>query len=84
MTFEEIDEPIEVIMHFDLGGMHPIRFKWRKRAYRIAQVNGTWASPRGRGRIYHFHVSTEDANSFELLFDSENMRWNLGRVCLDG
>lgn len=84
MTVEEIAEPIEVIMHFDNLGMHPLRFKWRKHAYHIKQVNGSWSSPKGRYRVYHFHVSTGDANSFELLFDVGNMRWQLGRVCLDG
>ena len=33
-----MDEPIEVIAHFDDKGMHPLRFKWQDKAYRISQI----------------------------------------------
>ncbi|MBD3342293.1 MAG: hypothetical protein GF353_24550, partial [Candidatus Lokiarchaeota archaeon] len=34
-----INEPIEVIAHFDDKGIHPLRFKWQERAYIISYVS---------------------------------------------
>jgi hypothetical protein len=71
-------------MHFDKFGMHPLRVKWHKRSYRVIQVNGTWASNKGRNRMYHFHVSTDNSDSFELIFNTDHMNWQLGRVWIEG
>ncbi|RPH89744.1 MAG: hypothetical protein EHM72_19975 [Calditrichaeota bacterium] len=83
MTFETIDEPIEVITYFDKKQMKPIRFRWRDRAYRVAAINGIWYDIKGRNREYHFHVATRESGSFELIYDSGDFVWKLGRVCLD-
>ena len=66
MTFEEINEYIEVISHFTNQRMHPLRFKWRDRTYSVSHVNGVWSDVKGQSREYHYHVSTRNSGSFEL------------------
>ncbi|MBN1998996.1 hypothetical protein JW935_15665 [candidate division KSB1 bacterium] len=83
MTFEEINEPVEVISYFDGQRMRPLRFRWRDRAYKVMHVNGVWSDIKGRSKIYHFHVATKDSGSFELVYDNTGFKWTLGKVCID-
>lgn len=83
MTLETINEPVEVITYFDKTQMRPLRFRWRERAYRIVAVNGVWHDQRGRTRIYHFHVATRESGSFELIYNTDDLLWKIGRICLD-
>ncbi len=84
MTFEEIKEPIEVIGYFDGQSVRPLRFRWRQRAYRISQIHGVWNHGIGRDKEYHFHVTTRDAGSFELIYNNKTFVWKLGRANIDG
>jgi len=84
MTFEEIHEPVEVISYFDGQKMRPLRFRWRGRAYRVAQINGVWSDVKGQTKEYHYHVSAQNSGSFELIYDNSSFGWKLGRVSLDG
>jgi len=84
MIYEEIFEPIEVICHFKSGKMNPIRFKWNERAYKVKKVNGYWISDEGINRFYHFSVSVEGSDFFELTFDMRGMNWELSRICMEG
>jgi len=83
MTFETINEPVEVISYFDVKNMRPLRFRWRDRAYKISHVNGVWSNPVGQTKEYHFHVATQHSGSFELIYDSQTLHWKIGRVCVD-
>ena len=83
MMIEDVNEPIEVISYFDGKRMRPLRFRWQGRAYRIERVNGVWDAAKGRSREYHFHVSTRESGSFELIYDNAGFVWRLGRVCLE-
>ena len=38
MPAQLINEAIEVIAHFDENGIHPLRFKWREKAYIILEI----------------------------------------------
>jgi hypothetical protein len=84
LTFEVINEPIEVISYFDGKKMRPLRFRWRGRAYRIVQVHGIWSDIQGKAKEYHFHVATHNSGSFELIYNNSGFIWKLGRVCIDG
>ena len=84
MTFEQIDEPVEVISYFDGARMKPLRFRWRGRAYRVRSVNGVWSDIKGRVRELHFHVSAVESGSFELIYNHEHLAWRLGKAVLDG
>jgi hypothetical protein len=84
LAFEEMNEKIEVIGYFDSRTMRPLRFRWRGRAYHISQVNGVWSTPLGRDKEYHFHVTTKEAGSFEMIYNNNGFSWRLVRSCLDG
>ena len=84
MIFEDINEPIEVIAVFRNGKIQPFRFKWNERSYNISKVNGGWMSDEGVNKYYHYSVSIDGPDCFELKFDLKNMKWELARVCLEG
>ena len=84
MVYEEIFEPIEVITHFNHGKLIPLKFKWNDRVYKINKVNGYWISDEGINRYYHFSVSINGPDFFELTFDMRGMTWELSRICLEG
>jgi len=44
MIYEDVNEPIEVIVVFRNRKMQPLRFKWNERVYKISNVNGGWVS----------------------------------------
>ena len=79
MAFEEINETIEVIAHFDGKRIRPLRFRWAGRVYKITQLISVWDKPKGRAKEYHFRVLTRESNSFELLYDNDSFKWKIGR-----
>ena len=83
MTFEIINEVIQVITFFDAERMRPLRFRWRDRTYRVQTVHSAWYDVVGRYREYHFYVATKESGSFELIYDTGGLLWKIGRVCLD-
>ncbi len=84
MSYEEIDEPIAVITFFEQGKLHPLRFRWKGQVYRIKKVNGFWSVQDGLSRKYHFSVSANAPDCFELTFDTADFNWQLARVYLEG
>ncbi|MFQ5770426.1 MAG: DUF6504 family protein [bacterium] len=84
MSFEEIFEPIEVITFFEQGKLHPLRFKWKGQVYKISRVNSHWSVQEGLSRQYHFSVTAETPDCFELIFDTSDFSWELARVYLEG
>lgn len=84
MTCEEIFEPIEVISYFQHGVLKPLRFRWKGNVYKISRIHSHWAVPQGRGREHHFSVSAGGADSFEIVFNTEDLNWQLARVAMEG
>ena len=84
MAYEEILEPIEVITFFEAGKLHPLRFKWNGKVYKISHVNNFWSIQNGTNRRYHFSVTTDSTDCFEIIFDTTNFSWELARVFLEG
>ena len=83
VVFESINETIEVISYFSVERMRPLRFRWRDRAYHIRHIQAVWNHPAGANCYVHYHVTTKESGTFELVYDSGKMQWILGRVCLD-
>jgi len=83
MQFEQINESVQVLSYYDGQKMRPLRFHWRSRTYHIASVNGIWNNNLGREREYHFHVSTRESGSFELIYNDAAMSWRIGRVAVE-
>ncbi len=83
MHFETVNESVEVISYFDGRKMRPMRFRWRSRPYHITRINAIWSEQQGRDRRYHFHVTTRESGSFELIYQNSGLVWRLGRVGLE-
>ena len=83
MTFENINETIQVITHFDGKSIRPLRFLWRGNTYRVNHINGIWHDMNGAEKNFHFHVSTRESGSFELVYSNSNFIWKIGRVCME-
>jgi|YelNatPaOPRAMG01_1025707.scaffolds.fasta_scaffold00388_22 hypothetical protein len=82
LVFEELNEPVEVLAHFDGKKARPLRFRWRGRVYRVVRLNGSWSESKGADREHHFAVTADNSDSFELAFDARDFRWRLIRVVL--
>ena len=83
VTFEIVNEVIQVITFFDEKRMRPLRFRWRERTYRVKAVHSAWDDVVGRHREYHFYVATKESGSFELIYNTDGLLWKIGRVCVD-
>ena len=84
MTHEQINEPIEVITFFQNGNLHPLRFKWKSKVYKITKVNNHWSEKIGLGREVHFSINAGTSDCFELVFDTGSFRWQLAGLGLEG
>ncbi len=84
IVFEEPNEPVEVLTHFENGRVHPLRFRWRGRVYKVEKVHGNWSQPKGLEREHHFAVSADNSDTFELVFDTTDFRWHVARVVTEG
>lgn len=84
MIYEEVFEPIEVITVFRNGVLQPLRFKWKDSVYKISKIHSRWSVPQGQNRTYHFAVSSGSPDSFEIVFNAEDLNWQLARVAMDG
>jgi hypothetical protein len=72
---------IEVYIVFNGEGrkMRPVKFRWNGRVYAVRDVTYTWESTRGATKYLHFAVC-DDANLFELVFDSSALVWEVRNV----
>jgi hypothetical protein len=80
MTYETINELIEVDCVFKNPGMLPRGFAWRTKPYCIAKINGRWQRREGKFLIYCFAVSDENNNSYEIEFNTEDMKWKMIKI----
>lgn len=72
-----INEPIFVDCVFKNVGFEPRFFKWRNRTYRVTQINGRWHRRIGKFTVYCFAVTDEHNNTYEIEFNTEDMKWQL-------
>jgi hypothetical protein len=77
MTFEKINEPVEVIAHFDGKGINPLRFKWRDEVFKIHRIAHHWEQEQDHTKIVYFAVRTKNEDLFDLTFNSDNFVWTL-------
>lgn len=80
----EIADNIKVIASFGPDGVKPLIFLWEKRRYTVTQVTATWTQSEGLYKEYLFAVQTDQANVYELAFNSGRLIWRLVRIYTDG
>jgi hypothetical protein len=79
--YQEVKEPIDVMMAFKSGKPEPLFFNWNNRQYKIDRVNLVHHERRGREKVYVFSVS-DRANAFRLKFFTETLKWELEEVAM--
>jgi len=84
MHTEQINDPIEVIVHFSEKSIHPLRFQWNGRAYKITKILYKWDIREGDYKTYRFRVQAGTSVVYEIIFNTEKMRWKLETVQLEG
>ena len=81
--YTSLDEPIDVIVHFEKGVLKPLRFLWNGRSFRITRVTGTWKAPQGDKWMRHFSAVDQSNNVFFLTYDERMTRWAISKVWVE-
>ena len=79
--YENINEQVSVLVVFGQGPhkVRPFRVRWHDKDYTITHVDYQYKYRAGRSMI-HVFSATDGTIYFELQYDSENLKWILGRV----
>ena len=80
MTFESLNDPVDVLTAFVDGRIRPLRFRWRGRVIRVHRVTGEWTRREGRSVLRYFSVESHAADTFELCYDARGPGWILSRA----
>lgn len=81
--YQDIDEPVDVIVVFENGAMKPIRFRWNGRPIKVQRITGTWKADIGQYRIRYFAVLDDSSNYFQLAYDERNTSWILNKIWVE-
>lgn len=76
---EQILEPVDVLASFSGGRIKPRVFLWRKRKFKIENINLAYMARDGRNAIHFFSV-TAGTNAYKLSFRPSSMAWELIEV----
>ena len=79
--YENINEQVSVLVVFgkDSHKVRPFRIKWGDRTFEITEVGYQYKYKEGTS-IIHVFSATDGTNFFELKYDSEDLKWMLGRI----
>ena len=75
----EVHVPVRVVVDFAGPKVQPLAFLWNGRKYSIERVNLRYKKQHGDRFLWCFAVSDE-ANSYVLTYDPEELRWVLEEV----
>jgi hypothetical protein len=81
--YQEMDDPIDVVVLFQGNKMKPSRFRWKDRVYRISEVTGDWKTDVGAYRIRHFAVVDASSNFFQLSYDERKGSWVISKIWVE-
>ncbi len=74
--FNEINEPIDVIVKFMGNKVVPLKFLWNGREIVVSKINLVYSSVAGRTKFYYFSVS-DMANYYKLQLNTDSLEWTL-------
>ena len=81
--YQDMDEPIEVVVLFQNNRMKPTRFRWKERVYKVSEVTGDWKTDVGAYRILHFAVVDNSSNLFQLSYDERKTNWIISKIWVE-
>ncbi|HPF95528.1 MAG: hypothetical protein KC582_04150 [Candidatus Magasanikbacteria bacterium] len=79
MTYEQVKQPVEVVVVFKQRKPEPFIIKWGKRYIRIQKIHLVHSERIGRDKVYYFSVS-DNANAYRLSFSTETLHWHMDEV----
>jgi hypothetical protein len=82
-VYQEINDPVDVLVLFEDGTLKPQRFRWKGHVHRVAQITGRWKTDKGTFRMKHFALMDEEANFFQLAYDERSSGWRVTRVWVE-
>jgi hypothetical protein len=81
--YQEINDPVDVLVLFEDGTLKPQRFRWKGHVHRVEQITGAWKTDKGAFKLRHFALMDEEANFFQLAYDEQTLRWKVTRVWVE-
>lgn len=84
MRQELIGQAIAVRADFQGGVVTPVAFRRAGREQRVAKVNARWVDRAGRHPRFHFSVTVESGDVYQLQLSSADLVWWLESVALEG
>jgi hypothetical protein len=84
MRNEALDQAIRVRADFQGGVVTPLVFRRNGREHRVLHVNARWIDRSGRHPRFHFSVSVESGDVYQLHLQAADMVWWLESVALEG
>jgi len=82
-VYQDMDEPVDVVVLFRKNHMKPTRFRWKDRVYKISEVTGDWKTDVGAYRIRHFAVVDHSSNFFQLSYDERKTNWVISKIWVE-
>lgn len=79
MTYNQVKEPVDVVVVFKQRKPEPFIVKWGKRYLRVKKVHLVHSERIGRDKVYYFSVS-DDAHAYRLSFSTESLQWHLDEM----
>ena len=83
MRREAIQQAVAVRADFRGGVVTPVSFRHAGREQRVARVNARWVDRVGRHPRFHFSVTVESGDVFELQLSGADLVWWLDSVTLE-
>lgn len=80
---ETVNEPIKVLVSFNGLKVKPMVFEWRNKKYQVKKINLIYEAREEGKKVFYFSVSDE-ANCFNLRFDSGELSWRLEEIYNEG
>jgi hypothetical protein len=84
MRLERIDRPAAVRADFQGGVVTPVAFRLDGREQRITRVNARWIDRAGRHPSFHFSVTVESGDVYQLRVQGADLMWRVESVALEG
>ena len=80
---EPVHEPVgSLVARFDGRGISPLSFHWRRRDYRVRQLNARWIDRSLNPALHGFTVTVDSGDVFELSYQEGEALWRLERIFL--
>ena len=84
MRQEAIDQAIAVRADFQGGVVTPVAFKRGGREQRVTRVNARWVDRASRHPRFHFSVTVESGDVYQLQLSAADLVWWLESVVMEG